>query len=113
MPAVACRVPATTYSALVTRVRIPAFPGPPAKAGRMYYVYVLQSLPHTERTYVGFTGNLRERLKQHNSRRSVHTSKYAPWRLVVYVAFREKMQAEKFEIYLKSGSGRAFMKRHF
>jgi hypothetical protein len=32
---------------------------------------------------------------------------------VAYVAFSEKSKAEKFESYLKTGSGRAFCKRHF
>jgi putative endonuclease len=42
-----------------------------------------------------------------------HTSKYAPWQLIVTIAFTEKNKALKFERYLKSGSGRAFAKRHF
>jgi putative endonuclease len=40
-----------------------------------------------------------------------HTSKYAPWKLVTYVAFSDRQKAEAFEHYLKSGSGHAFAKK--
>jgi predicted GIY-YIG superfamily endonuclease len=49
---------------------------------------------------------------EHNSGKSTHTRKYTPWHLIFYAAFPEQMAAERFEIYLKSGSGRAFAKRH-
>ena len=61
--------------------------------------------------YVGVTSNLRTRLAEHNSGKSPHTAKYRPWRLVTYVAFSDRQQAESFEIYLKSGSGHAFARR--
>jgi len=54
---------------------------------RMTYVYILRSLEHVERYYVGITANLRARLKKHNAREVSHTSKYAPWALKTYVAF--------------------------
>jgi putative endonuclease len=34
-----------------------------------------------------------------------------PWELTAYTALPEKPLAEKFERYLKSGSGRAFAQR--
>jgi predicted GIY-YIG superfamily endonuclease len=36
-----------------------------------------------------------------------------PIELEMYVAFSDKYKAFAFEKYLKSGSGRAFAKRHF
>jgi hypothetical protein len=36
-----------------------------------------------------------------------------PWELVVAVRFEDARRAAAFEQYLKSGSGRAFAKRHF
>jgi len=44
----------------------------------------------------------------HNSERSPHTSKFAPWKLIYYCAFEEKKIALDFENYLKTASGIAF-----
>ncbi len=74
----------------------------------MKYVYILESLGHPDRHYVGLTGDLQERFKQHNSDKGHHTSKYAPWRIKTYLAFTDEARAIAFEKYLKSGSGRAF-----
>ena len=63
--------------------------------------------------YVGFTTNLDQRLETHNSGGSIHTSKYRPWKLVMYLGFAEQAKAKKFEQYLKSQSGRAFAKKRF
>ena len=79
----------------------------------MIYVYILQSLEHLERYYIGITGNLRARLQKHNAREVSHTSKYAPWKIKTYVAFSDEKQAYAFEKYLKSASGRAFAKNDF
>jgi putative endonuclease len=84
-----------------------------AKAGLMFYVYILRSRPNPGQTYFGSTGNLRQRLAEHNSGKSIHTNKFRPWHLETYVALPEKQLAEEFEKYLKTGSGRAFAARHF
>ena len=44
---------------------------------------------------------------------SPHTAKFRPWILLAYFAFANEKTAIAFEKYLKSGSGRAFMNRHF
>ena len=74
----------------------------------VYYVYLIQSLKFPDQRYVGFTGDLKERLKEHNAGESKHTSKYAPWEIVSYHSFKEKRKAQEFEYYLKTGSGKAF-----
>ncbi len=79
----------------------------------MFYVYLLRSESHPAQRYIGFTTNLKARLAEHNSGRSRHTSKFAPWSLVAYFAFRNEKTALEFEKYLKSGSGRAFAENHF
>ena len=79
----------------------------------MHYVYILRSQAHPNETYVGSTGDLKKRFAEHNAGKAIHTSKFKPWELAAYVALREKHVAEQFERYLKSGSGRAFTKRHF
>ncbi len=74
----------------------------------MHYVYLLRSLSAPKQTYVGCTSDLKDRLQIHNSGGSSHTSKYAPWELVTYLAFADKQKAIDFEAYLKTGSGQAF-----
>ncbi|HXZ00339.1 MAG TPA: GIY-YIG nuclease family protein, partial [Stellaceae bacterium] len=76
----------------------------------LVYVYILGSLEHVERHYVGVTADLRARLK-HNAGEVSHTSKYVPWAVKTYLAFSDEKQAFAFEKYLKSPSGRAFAKK--
>jgi putative endonuclease len=83
-----------------------------AKAGFTYYEYIPRSKTHPEQTYIGSTSDLRKRLSEHNSGKSIHTNKFKPWDLTAYIALPEKLLAEKFERYLRSGSGRASANRH-
>jgi predicted GIY-YIG superfamily endonuclease len=77
----------------------------------MRYVYLLKSDVFEDQRYVGVTDDLRRRVSEHNSGKSPHTSKYAPWSIVTYVAFTDLRKAEDFERYLKSGSGHAFARK--
>ena len=77
----------------------------------MYYVYLLQSIADETHRYVGFTGDLRQRLPDHNAGKLETPARYRPWRLVTYLGFSSKKQALAFERYLKSGSGHAFAQR--
>jgi len=77
------------------------------------FVYVLRSSSEPDRYYVGTTSDVEGRLKWHNHRRAGHTAKYRPWQLSVVLEFPDQGRAKAFERYLKSGSGRAFAKRHF
>ena len=79
----------------------------------MFYTYILQSLSQPSQQYVGHTGDLRQRVAEHNAGNCPPTSKFLPWKVKVYVAFDSVEQAQRFEKYLKSGSGRAFANRHF
>ena len=76
----------------------------------MFYVYLIESLSVPGQRYVGFTTDLKQRLGDHNAGKSSHTAKFKPWRLVTYIAFSDRVNAEDFECYLKSGSGHAFAK---
>ena len=79
----------------------------------MKYVYILQSDTDPQRFYIGGTLDLKKRLREHNKGQSAHTKKFVPWTLVNYFAFSDHLKADHFEKYLKSGSGRAFAKKHF
>jgi len=77
----------------------------------MYFVYLLKSAKDPEKTYVGYTADLRQRLETHNSGGSVHTAHSRPWKLVTFICFDSKMKALSFEKYLKSGSGNSFAQK--
>jgi putative endonuclease len=79
----------------------------------MTYVYVLESANEPARRYVGLTPDLKQRFADHNAGRSSYTRKFKPWNLVVYTAFADEKSAVEFERYLKTGSGIAFLKRHY
>ena len=78
----------------------------------MHYVYLIQSQSAPTQRYIGMTSDLRARIARHNDNEVSHTSKFQPWTLVTYVTFSSRKQAAEFELYLKSGSGRAFANRH-
>ena len=75
-------------------------------------VYILQSNVNEKRFYTGLTDNLCERVQNHNAGRVRHTAKWKPWRLKSYIALSDRKRAADFERYLKSASGRAFIKKH-
>jgi predicted GIY-YIG superfamily endonuclease len=78
-----------------------------------HVVYILRSLTAPTRPYIGLTHDLHTRLCAHNAGRCTHTARHRPWHVVVAIAFTDENRAVRFERYLKSGSGRAFAKRHF
>jgi predicted GIY-YIG superfamily endonuclease len=78
----------------------------------MKYVYILQCESDSTRYYTGLTDNLQARLKAHNAGQVFHTSKFKPWRLNTYIAFRDEERAIQFEKYLKTHSGRVFARKH-
>ena len=77
----------------------------------MQYVYLIESVGSPDRRFVGITSDLRRRLRDHNTGKASHTSKFAPWQLVTYLAFSDPLKAQDFELYLKSGSGHAFARK--
>jgi predicted GIY-YIG superfamily endonuclease len=79
--------------------------------GDFCYVSILQSLTDSRRFYVGIATDLRERLATHNRGHVRYTAQWRPWFLKTYVAFRDRGRAAEFERYLKSSSGRAFVKK--
>jgi predicted GIY-YIG superfamily endonuclease len=76
------------------------------------FVYVLRSGTDPSRHYVGLTSDLERRLEWHNHGPSGQTIHHRPWSVAVSVEFADEKTAVRFERYLKSGSGRAFAKRH-
>ncbi len=73
----------------------------------MYFTYILLS-QKSHIFYYGSTSDLETRLIQHNTGISPSTKPHIPWDLVWYCAFVTLKEAKNFELYLKSGSGKAF-----
>ncbi len=78
----------------------------------MYFVYILQSLKD-QRTYVGYTKDIRQRLERHNSGRVRATKYRRPLRLLFTESFLTSAEAKNREIWWKSGVGRKKLKELF
>ena len=76
----------------------------------MYYVYIL--ICSDKKPYIGCTQDIEERKNRHNSGYVPATKSRLPVELISYFAFQNKYMAFNFERYLKSGSGRAWLKKH-
>ena len=76
----------------------------------MHYVYILQD--SDKELYVGYSSDLRKRVKDHQYKEVATTRIYKEPKLVWYCAFSDKRNALDFERYLKAGSGYAFVKKH-
>jgi putative endonuclease len=77
----------------------------------MYYTYVLYSQKH-DKTYIGYTSDIKKRLARHNSLNNKgYTKKYQPWEVLFIEEFDERTEATKKEKYWKSHVGRDKIKR--
>lgn len=76
----------------------------------MNYSYVLLS-EHEGKLYIGSAGDLRERLRKHNSGAVRSTAWRRPLRLIYYEACLNVDDAYRRERYLKSGRGGRYLKQ--
>ncbi|MBI2268415.1 MAG: GIY-YIG nuclease family protein [Candidatus Blackburnbacteria bacterium] len=74
-----------------------------------YYIYVLFSIKD-HKFYVGFSTNLKNRLREHASGLVVSTRNRRPLKLIHYEYFIDKADAKAREVFLKSGFGRSQLK---
>ena len=79
----------------------------------MFYVYYLKSNSFPNKTYIGYTSNLKQRLEDHNTGKSIFTKDFKPWTLIGFLGFDEELKALRFERHLKSNAGRVFLRRYF
>lgn len=81
----------------------------PLLSSAMYYVYVLHS-NKDGKLYMGFTHDLKARIKKHN-RGYVSATKYRrPLDLIHYEAFLTRRDAKRRELFLKGGKGHEELK---
>jgi len=76
----------------------------------MYYVYILQLKDKS--LYIGYSSDLKNRIKIHSEGSVESTKNLRPAKLVYYSAFSSQKKATDFEKYLKSSSGFAFRNKH-
>jgi predicted GIY-YIG superfamily endonuclease len=78
----------------------------------VYYAYILHS-SKSNIFYFGSTVDLKSRFNLHNTGQVKFTKPHLPWKLVWYCGFETVKQARDFELYLKTGSGKAFAYKRF
>jgi putative endonuclease len=76
----------------------------------MHYVYVIKSLKD-KKLYVGHTDDLKRRFIEHNTGQVESTRLRKPFKLLYYEACNLLKDALKREKALKTGFGRAYLKR--
>lgn len=73
-----------------------------------FYVYVLESLGDSKR-YIGYTNNLKKRIKEHEGGRSLSTKSRLPIKLIYFEGCLDETDAKRREQYLKTTQGRRFL----
>lgn len=76
----------------------------------MFYTYILQSKKNSQ-LYVGYTSDLKRRIREHNQGLNFSTKKYMPWEIIYYEACIEESDAKRREKYLKTTQGNRLIKR--
>ena len=68
----------------------------------IFYVYMLKGVNNKLiKTYVGYTNNLRLRLKKHNSGTGAKSTRGYKWKIIYKKRFYDKRLAMSFEYKLK------------
>ncbi len=78
----------------------------------MFYVYILENLID-QSWYIGYTDNLERRLSEHNQKigGDYTGKKQGQWKVIYCEGYLDKKDALGREKFLKSGSGRRFVKK--
>ena len=67
----------------------------------LYYVYMLISKSDKPVSYIGYTNNLKKRIKLHNSGKGAKFTRGRKWKLIYKEKFRSKSKAISREYYIK------------
>ena len=70
-----------------------------------YYVYMLLSKGDKPVSYIGYTSNLKKRIKLHNSGKGAKFTRGRKWKLIYKEKFRSKNKAISREYYIKKNRG--------
>ena len=75
----------------------------------VFYTYVLLSLKDHNQ-YIGYTSDLKKRIKKHFNGESFATKSRLPFKLIFYEAFLSKDDALRREKYFKTNPGKRTLK---
>ena len=67
-----------------------------------FYVYMLISKSAKPVSYVGYTNNLKNRIKLHNSGKGAKFTRGRKWKLIYKEKFKSKSKAISREYYIKN-----------
>ncbi len=68
----------------------------------LFYVYLIKTIKgFKNKSYVGFTNNIKSRLAKHNSNKGAKATKGYKWELVYKKSFTNKSKALSYEYKLK------------
>jgi len=70
-----------------------------------YYVYILHNRLK-DFIYIGYSEDLKKRVVSHNKGENKSTKAYIPLELIHYEAYKNKTDAKRREMYLKSNRGK-------
>lgn len=76
----------------------------------VYYAYILQSLKD-RKLYIGYSSDLRRRLKEHKTGGSKSTKCRLPFKLIYYEAHTSEKDARRREKYFKTDKGKSSLKQ--
>ena len=77
----------------------------------MFYTYIIES-PSGE-WYYGHTNELEQRLHRHNTNQNKSTRYKGPWKLIFRRPFDSKLEANRFELYLKKLRNKEYIRLTF
>ena len=66
-----------------------------------YFVYMLKSLGKDPVTYVGYTNDLKKRIKLHNNNKGAKFTRGRKWKLIYKEKLNSKKEAISREYYIK------------
>ena len=75
----------------------------------MFYTYVIES-SSSGILYVGYSSNLKRRMREHQNGKCATTSRMGKLELVHYEAYKSEADARRRELYLKTTQGKRMLK---
>jgi len=75
----------------------------------MFYTYILLSLSD-HKFYIGYSSNLKQRIKDHNEGKNISTEPRRPFKLIYYEAHLSKVDAMRREKYFKTDKGKSSLR---
>ena len=77
----------------------------------MYWAYLLECFEDRS-WYIGYTSDLKRRLLEHQTKHGARTTRRkSNWHLIYCEGYLNKQDSQGREQFLKSGSGRTFLKK--